>query len=168
MESDIIHFVTRACPCRPNMTTLAPLTSVTTSSPFELVSIGLLHLEQSSGGYKYILVVTDHFTRFGQAYPTKNNSSTTAADRLYNDLCSTIWFPNQRREFENKPFQRLHKLGGVTVFVLHRTIVKGMKKWKDSIGFCCPCSGLSQRTRKKGGRTSLTKLCMFTVLREMT
>ena len=43
MESDIIHFVTQACPClkqrQPNLSTRAPLTSVTTSSLFELVSI---------------------------------------------------------------------------------------------------------------------------------
>ena len=43
MVSDIIHFVTQACPClkqrQPNLSTRAPLTSVTTSSLFELVSI---------------------------------------------------------------------------------------------------------------------------------
>ena len=97
MESDIIHFVTQACPClkqrRPNLSTRAPLTSVTTSSPFELVSIDFLHLEQRSGGYEYILVIVDHFTRFAQAYPTKNKSSTTAADRLYNDFVLRFGFP---------------------------------------------------------------------------
>ena len=90
MEIDIIHFVTQACPClkqcQPSLSTRAPLTSVTTSSPFELVLIDFLHLEQNSGGYEYILVIADHFTRFAQAYPTKNKSSTTAADRLYNDF----------------------------------------------------------------------------------
>lgn len=48
MESDIIHFVSQACSClkqrRSNLSTRAPLTSVTTSSPFELVSIDFLHL----------------------------------------------------------------------------------------------------------------------------
>ena len=41
MENDITHFVTRVCPClkqrRPNLSTRAPLHSVTTSYPFELV-----------------------------------------------------------------------------------------------------------------------------------
>ena len=123
MESDIIHFVTQACPClkqrQPNLSTRAPLTSVTTSSPFELELIDFLHLEQNSGGYEYILVIADHFTRFAQAYPTKNKSSTTAADRLYNDFVLRFGFPvkilhDQGREFENKLFQRLHQLSGVT------------------------------------------------------
>jgi len=85
MEDDTTHFVTKVCQClkqrQPNLSTRAPLHSVTSSYPFELVSIDFLHLEQSSGGYEYILVIIDHFTRFAQAYATKNKSATTAADQ---------------------------------------------------------------------------------------
>ena len=92
MEDDIIHFVTKVCPYlkqrRPSFSTRAPLHNVTTSYPFELVSIDFLHLEASSGGYEYILVVIDHFTRFAQAYATKNKSAKTAADCLCYGLVS--------------------------------------------------------------------------------
>ena len=124
MEDDIAHFVTKVCPClkqrRPNLSTRAPLHSVTTSYPFELVSIDCLHLEQSSGGYEYILVVIDHFTRFAQAYAKKNKSAKAAADRLFNDFVPRFGFPtkilhDQGRGFENKLFHRLEKLSGVTL-----------------------------------------------------
>lgn len=79
MQSDVEHFVMHVCEClkrkRPSKTTRAPLTSITTTYPFELVSIDFLHLETCKHGYEYILVVMDHFTRF--AHATKNKSAKT-------------------------------------------------------------------------------------------
>ena len=164
MEDDITHFVTKVCPClkqqRPSLSTRAPLYSVTTSYPFELELIDFLHLEPSSGGYEYILVVIDHFMHFAQAFATRNKSAKAAADCLFNDFVLRFGFPtkilhDQGREFENKLFHRLEQLSGVTRLqttpyhpqgngkverfnrgLLHmlRTLRESQKhRWKDSL-----------------------------------
>ena len=76
MQEDIETFIREQCACiaqrRPHLHTKAPLQNIITSSPMELVTIDYVHLEKGVGGIEYILVIVDHFTRFTQAYPTKN------------------------------------------------------------------------------------------------
>ena len=123
MYSDIKHYVRNVCCClkqkRPTTTHQEPLHPIETTSPFQLVSIDFLHLEKSKGGFEYILVVMDHFTRFAQANPTRDKSAKTAAQKVYNDFILRFGFPqtihhDQGGEFENKLFYQLHQLCGIT------------------------------------------------------
>ena len=50
----------------------APLCNIITSQAMELVCMDFLSVETCKGGYEYILVITDHYTRYAQAYPARN------------------------------------------------------------------------------------------------
>ena len=165
MLSDITNYIQNQCSCvkqrRPHHNERAPMLSISSAAPGELVSIDFVHLEKSSGGYEYILTVVDHFTRFLQAYPTKNKTAKTAAKHLYHDYIPRFGIPSrgvfhdQGKEFENDIHHELQKYLGTsrirttpynpsangqcermnkTILQMLRTLGEDQKsKWKDHL-----------------------------------
>jgi transposase InsO family protein len=122
MQSDIEIFTQQRCRCvaqrKSRREAVAPLISIYSSYPMELVAIDYLHLEKSSTGCEYILLIVDHFSRYAQAYATKNKSALTAAKCLFNDFILRFGIPNrilhdQGREFENRLFRELERFCGL-------------------------------------------------------
>ena len=96
----------------------APLVSITTNSPLELVCMDYLTLEPSKGGIQNILVITDHFTRFALAIPTKNQTARTTAEALFNNFIIHYGIPDrihsdQGANFESKLIKELCNITGM-------------------------------------------------------
>ena len=122
MRDDINMFTQQRCRCKAQrkirQEAVAPLTSIHSSMPMEIVAIDFLHLEKSSTGCEYILLLVDHFTRYAQAYPTKNKSALTVAKNIFNDFVLRFGLPgrilhDQGREFDNSLFKELENFCGI-------------------------------------------------------
>lgn len=100
------------------MNTRAPLVSIETSEPLEMVCMDFLTLETSKGGFQNILVITDHFTRYAVAIPTKNQTAKTTAEVFFHGFVVHYGFPkkihtDQGPNFESHLIKELCHLGGI-------------------------------------------------------
>ena len=111
MNHEVKHFVGKICKFvkdkRPVRLPHAPQKSITSSAPMELVKLDFLHLDTCVGGFQYLLVIADCFTRYTQVYRTRNKEVKTAAEKLFNDYILRFGIPgkiihDQGCEFENK------------------------------------------------------------------
>ena len=70
------------------------------------------------GGLKPATIVTDHFTRYAQAYPSKTQTALATAKLLWNNFIVHYGFPNkiipdQGRNFESELLANLCEVAGV-------------------------------------------------------
>lgn len=73
----------------------APLVSITTTYPFEVVGVDFLSLGRPEDRYPYVLVMTDVFSKYALTVPTRDQSATTTAQAVYNHLIQTFGCPEQ-------------------------------------------------------------------------
>lgn len=96
----------------------APMVSIKTTEPFELLSMDFLQLERGRGGYENVLVVTDNFTKFAWAFATRSQKANVVAKVLWENVLVNYGFPHrlhadQGRDFESRVIKQLCKLTGI-------------------------------------------------------
>jgi transposase InsO family protein len=80
--------------------------------------MNFLTLEKSKGGYQHILVITDHYTRYAQAIPTKNQLAKATAEAFFNHFIVDYGIlkrihSNQGTNFVSKVIKELCQLTGM-------------------------------------------------------
>lgn len=115
LSKDVEYYISTCDRCLRRKTPTnvrAPLFNIKTYEPLELVCMDFLSIERSKGGYEYILVITDHFTKYAVAIPTRNMTAKTTAQAFYNNFVIPYGIPykihsDQGANFESSLIKEL-------------------------------------------------------------
>ena len=120
MQEEATQHVLKCSRClrRKTPPQVAPLQPILVTQPLELVHMDCLSLEPSKGNIENVLVITDHFTRYALAYPSKTQTAQAIARILWdNFIChygfSEKFISDQGRNFESDLIKELCKIAGV-------------------------------------------------------
>ena len=119
MHIDVVSYI-NSCPrClrRKSQLDKASLLNIEASQPLELIHLDYLKIEPSTGNIENVLVITDHFTRYAQAFPSKTQTILATAKLLLNNFILHYGFPvkiitDQGRNFESALIENLCQLAG--------------------------------------------------------
>lgn len=143
MAKDIKVHISR-CECcikRKASSSKAPMVPISTTEPLELLAIDFLTLEKGKGGFENILVVTDSFTKYSWAFPTRNQRANTVASVLWEKVISNYGFPqrlhsDQGQDFESKVISDLCKMAKIDKTRTTPYHPKGMDRLRDLTAPC--------------------------------
>ena len=122
MQKDIMRYCQNCNRCtlakavQPKVRTFRG--GLTASKPLEVIAIDFTLLDKASDGRENVLVVTDVFSKFAQAYPTSDQRASTVARVLTEKWFYTYGVPkrihsDQGKSFEGGLLKRLCQLYGI-------------------------------------------------------
>lgn len=100
----------------PNKSKRAPMGIVETGVPMERIATDILgELPRTNAGNRYILVVSDYFTKWTESFAMPNMEAQTVAKILVEEVIARFGVPNQihsdqGRQYESQLFQELCQL----------------------------------------------------------
>ena len=127
-------------------------------APMERLAMDILRpLPQTPRGNKFILVVTDYFTKWTESYAIPNQEATTVAEKLVSEFVCRFGVPreihsDQGSNFESKVMTEVCKLLDIEKtrtprpYILSQTV-----KWNDSIEHWLKCFEASLKTVRRIG-----------------
>ena len=123
MKEDVRAFIRKCSACARRKTTgkkrRAPLQQRLSGSPMERIALDILGpLPESEKGNKYILVISDYYTKFVEAYPMPNETADTISRILVEEFICRYGIPreihsDQGRQFESRLLQGICKILGI-------------------------------------------------------
>ena len=101
---------------KPSKTSRAPMKSYNVGAPMERIAIDVMGpLPTTDRDNKYILVISDYFTKWTESYPMPNQEAETVANVVVREFISRFGVPrqlhsDQGRNFESKLFQEMCRI----------------------------------------------------------
>ena len=101
---------------KPSKTPRAPMKSYNVRAPMERIAIDVMGpLPATDRDNKYILVISDYFTKWTESYPMPNQEAETVANVVVREFISRFGVPrqlhtDQGRNFESKLFQEMCRI----------------------------------------------------------
>ena len=137
----------------------APLQSITVNEPFIFWAMDYMGPlpETTQGKNKHLLVIMDHFTKWCEVFPTKDQKARTVAEILVSKVSSRFGPPTvihfgQGRNFESNLMHEICCLMGVHINLAHQhTTLSAMVLLNGRIVLCRTCLPATSRNTKMTG-----------------
>lgn len=116
MKSDIANHIDTCENCARINPRLSPPTNISTypvpDKPFQLIAIDLLKLPKTNSGMNYLMVASDHFSRYSILSPIQDKEAVTIVKTLVRDVICKYPTPNtilsdNGREFVNETMSKM-------------------------------------------------------------